>query len=330
MKKVIDGDHSLNLAPIKYKRAWKFYLTQTKLFWLPSEVGIGDSIKSYKHDLTEVEKHVFDNTFAQLSTMDVLAGDVLKQVICPRITSPEHQLALSMQIGMEAIHSHSYQYCIDNMSLDEKWLWSRWEEVPEMKAKITYSQEVMDKYDDGSVEGFLACYYFLAVMFEGTWFGAGFSFILAMGRSNKVKEVSNILQFIMRDELAIHWNMGIQFINDIINDGNEINFTKLNEYIEEITVKGLELEDNYCDYIFSKGGYLGLQPKAYKAHIRSTIKRSFKKLDIRLTMSPDIINNTNATPLSWLNEMVNINKDTSIFGRTNTEYSKGGLSWEET
>ena len=158
-KRVIGGDLSLNLEPIKYEYAFNMYLNCKKNFWTPDEIAIGEDIIVFKHGLSEAEKHVFTHVFAQLSTMDALATKVVGD-LANKVTSPEHSMALSAQAFQESIHTESYKYCADHIGLDSAWLWSRWSEVPEIKAKIDYSIK-MHELGDLVYE-----YFFLAGIFE--------------------------------------------------------------------------------------------------------------------------------------------------------------------
>jgi ribonucleotide reductase beta subunit family protein with ferritin-like domain len=111
MKRVINGKDALNLAPIKYKYAYEFFLNTGKNFWIPQEIAVGEDINSFKYGLNDAERHVFTHVFATLSTMDKLAGNILNE-LSTKITSPEHQLGIAAQIYQEAYHSDSYLYCL--------------------------------------------------------------------------------------------------------------------------------------------------------------------------------------------------------------------------
>jgi ribonucleoside-diphosphate reductase beta chain len=276
-KMILRGDQTLNLAPIKYDYAYNTFQSMCKNTWFPSEIPMGSDVSTYKLDMSDVERHVYNHVFAQLSTMDMLAGDILKETVAKVVTSPEHQLAISMIIGQEAVHSDSYFYLADEMGLDQNWLWSRWSEVPQIKAKIDYSNEILNKFSENTDCNVVLKYFFLAGIFEGVWFLSDFAPIFALSGRLQLKGTNKMLRFIARDE-DLHRAFGLRTIKNII--GESESFTKTKELIE-IVETSVKLQFNYIDFLFSEGQILGITIEDYKEHIRWSINRSLKAIGFK-------------------------------------------------
>ena len=318
-KQVVGGDDSLNLIPIKYQYAYEFYQNGKKNFWIPQEIPVGEDIMSFRHKLTEAEKHVFTHVFAQLSTMDIGATDVVVQ-IAHALTSPEHKMALATQAFQEAVHSESYAYCAEHIGMDEEWLWSRWKDVPAIKAKIDFTMEVLgnDNYP------LIYKYFFLAVIFESTWFMCGFNPIFALARAGKVKQVAEMLGYIARDEQQ-HVHLGISSINSIIEETN-LDREGLAEGFSELANKAYLLEKDYIEFIFSEGNYMGYSIDEHLAHITFRLNRGFTQL--RLNKENLSLYHKSREP-SWIGELLMLRREGIIFEVKSSEYQKTQLQWDD-
>jgi len=318
MKKVINGKLNLALDPIKYKYAWQFYQNAKKNFWTPEVVQISDDIYSFKHMLSETEKHVFMHVFAQLSTQDAQVTSILND-IGSKFTSTEHSMAIAMQQSQEAVHVESYKYCADHIGIDSSWLWSRWKHVPSIKAKIDYCNEIFNDSSD-----FIYQYLFLAGIFEGVFFMGGFSPIFALARNNKVMRVSEILQYIAIDEQS-HVNFGLQNCKDIIRENN-LNFDQVEYGLVKMMTHSLKLELDYINFIFSEGGYLGYTVTAHMRHVTWLASQVFHKLGMNFDL---VETEFDPVKLMWIDEMLITNKEKNFFETRVTEYQKTELSYVE-
>ena len=319
-KKVLNGDDSLALIPIKYKYAWDFFQNSKKNFWKPQDIAIGDDIYCFKSKLNSIERHVFLNVFAQLSTMDIAAGDVINKLAI-QVTSPEHKIALGAQCFSEGIHSESYAYCAEHLGMDEEWLWNRWKDVSQIKAKIDMTRNVVNSNLFNLVEK----YFFLTVIFESGWFMCGFNPIFALARNNKVKRVSEMLAYIARDEQT-HVGLGLNTIKSILKENKSLVTTRLNDNLISLTNTAYILEKDYIKYIFSKGSYMGYSVEEHLAHLSARFIMGLKALNMDIS-GLELYPNPEFP--SWVSEMILLQKDTAIFEKHNIEYQKTALSFDE-
>lgn len=105
-------------------------------------------------------------------------------------------------------NSHSYQYCIESMGLNQEEIFSLYHHSPAMRAKAAWclarTKEIQNLEEKkNTVEGdqaFLEMLIAFYVVMEGIFFYCGFPAILSMGRRGKMSGVAEQFQYILRDE----------------------------------------------------------------------------------------------------------------------------------
>ena len=109
------------LVPFKYEWAWQKYLDGCANHWMPQEVNMTADIALWKSDegLSDDERLVIVRSLGFFSTGDSLVANNLVLAIYRLITNPECRQYLLRQAFEEAIHTHTYQYCI------ESWAWMK-------------------------------------------------------------------------------------------------------------------------------------------------------------------------------------------------------------
>ncbi len=120
------------------------------------------------------------------------------------------------------MHTHTFQYIVESLGLDEGELFNMYREVPSITDKAAWALKHTQHLDDpdfktGTPEAdqaFLRDLVAFYVIFEGMWFYTGFAQILSLGRRNKMVGIAEQYQYILRDE-SIHLNFGIDVINQI-------------------------------------------------------------------------------------------------------------------
>ena len=123
----------------------------------------------------------------------------------------------------EAVHTHTFQYIVESLGLDEGELFNMYREVPSITEKAAWAIRVhtvalrhilSHRERERTIAPFLRDLIAFYVVFEGMWFYTGFAQILSLGRRNKMVGIAEQYQYILRDE-SIHLNFGIDVINQI-------------------------------------------------------------------------------------------------------------------
>jgi len=136
-KRVVNGKADINqLAPFKYPWAWEFFLNANRNHWTPLEISMAQDVHDYNHKLTPAERHVFENVLSYLTTSDILAMRNIGLAVMEKMSAPELQIYQARQVYEEALHTWTYQHCIESLGLDQKEIYNRYRVVPEIHGKI--------------------------------------------------------------------------------------------------------------------------------------------------------------------------------------------------
>ncbi len=326
-KRVVNGLADVNqLAPFKYPWAWDFFLNANKNHWTPLDVNMTQDVHDFQHSLTDDERHVYTNVLAYLTTSDILAMRNIGLAVMEKMTAPELQIYQARQVYEEALHSWTYQHCIETIGLDQGEIYNRYRVVPALNQKIEVANRRLnsilrpdiDLNDPDELNNFVMAYMFFAAIFEGCWFYNGFSPIFALQRRGLMKGTSEQLQYIMRDEV-MHASFGLRVVKQIILENNVTLDPKL---IREMWDEAEAAEITYAHYILQKP-ILGYSAEGHIEQFRFIANRRARNLSLEEPFPGA------EDALPWLDEQANMRKEKNFFETRVTEYQTGGgLDWE--
>ncbi len=325
-KRVVNGKTDINqLAPFKYPWAWEFWLNANRNHWTPLDINMSKDVHDYQYRLTLEEKHVYENVLSYLTTSDILAMRNIGLAVMEKMTAPELQIYQARQVYEEALHTWTYQHCIESIGLDQGEIYNRYRVVPAINGKIQMANEKInsvlrpdiDLSNKDDLEDFVMSYLFFAGIFEGCWFYNGFSPIFALQRRGLMTGTAEQLQYIMRDEV-LHCAFGIRVVNQIIAENN----IKLDaRAITAMWQEADACETEYANYIM-QDPILGYSAEDHIAQFRFIANRRAKSLKLEIPF-PGAEN-----VLGWLDEQTNMRKEKNFFETRVTEYQTGGaLTW---
>tara|TARA_R110001599_G_scaffold139823_2_gene319687 strand:+ start:755 stop:1873 length:1119 start_codon:yes stop_codon:yes gene_type:complete len=325
-KRVVNGMTDVNqLAPFKYPWAWEFFLNANKNHWTPLDVNMTQDVHDYNHKLTLEEKHVYENVLSYLTTSDIMAMRNIGLAVMEKMTAPELQIYQARQVYEEAMHTWTYQHCIETIGLDQGEIYNRYRVVPAIYRKIKLANTRLDSVmrsdidlrNRDDLEQFVMAYIFFAGIFEGCWFYNGFSPIFALQRRGLMKGTGEQLQYIMRDEV-MHCAFGIRVVNQIMKEEN----LKLDPKAIQVMFEEADAaEQSYADFIL-KDPILGYSAEEHKAQFRFIANRRAKQLNL----ATPFVNAKSTLP--WLDEQANMRKEKNFFETRVTEYQTGSsLNW---
>jgi len=326
-KRVINGMTDINqLAPFKYPWAWQYFLNANKNHWTPLDINMAQDVHDYRHNLTVEERHVYENVLSYLTTSDILAMRNIGLAVMEKMSAPELQIYQARQVYEEALHTWTYQHCIETIGLDQSEIYNRYRVVPEINQKIQLANNRLnsvmrsdiDLHDRDELENFVMAYAFFGGIFEGCWFYNGFSPIFALQRRGLMKGTAEQLQYIMRDEV-MHASFGIRVVKQIIKEENvKLDPRKIQEMFEEADAA----EETYGSYIL-RDPILGYSKEAHHGQFRFIANRRAKQLGFA-----EPFPGQEAT-LPWLDEQANMKKEKNFFETKVTEYQTGSaLNWD--
>lgn len=326
-KRIVNGQGDINqLAPFKYPWAWDFFLNANKNHWTPLEISMAQDVHDYQHKLTSAERHVFENVLAYLTTSDILAMRNIGLAVMEKMSAPELQIYQARQVYEEALHTWTYQHCIETLGIDQQEIYNRYRVVPEINAKISLANRRLERVmrsdfdlaDRDNLHEFALSYLFFAGIFEGCWFYNGFTPIFALQRRGLMKGAAEQLQYIMRDEV-LHCAFGIRVVRELLK---EENLTLDPRAVQELWEEAEAAESGYAGYILREP-ILGYSADLHRAQFRFIANRRARQLGL----SEPFPGAENVLP--WLDEQANLRKEKNFFETRVTEYQTGGaLSWD--
>ena len=326
-KRIVGGQGDINqLAPFKYPWAWEFFLNANRNHWTPLEIPMAQDVHDYQHKLTAAERHVFENVLAYLTTSDILAMRNIGLAVMEKMGAPELQIYQARQVYEEALHTWTYQHCIETLGLDQQEIYNRYRVVPQINAKIALAncrlervlRSDFDLANRDNLHEFALSYLFFAGFFEGCWFYNGFTPIFALQRRGLMKGAAEQLQYIMRDEV-LHCAFGIRVVRELLK---EEKLTLDPRAVQQLWEEAEAAESGYAGYILREP-ILGYSADLHRAQFRFIANRRARQLGL-CEPFPGAEN-----VLPWLDEQANLRKEKNFFETRVTEYQTGGaLNWD--
>lgn len=325
-KRVVNGQADVNqLAPFKYPWAWNYFLNANKNHWTPLDINMAQDVQDYHHKLSDNERHVYENVLAYLTTSDILAMRNVGLAVMEKMSAPELQIYQARQVYEEALHTWTYQHCIETIGIDQGEIYNRYRVVPEIYGKIKIAnrrldsvlRSDMDLRNRDDLQEFLMSYIFFAAVFEGCWFFNGFSPIFALQRRGLMKGTAEQLQYIMRDEV-MHCGFGIRTVKQLMLEENIAPDPKALRHMWD---EAEAAEKAYAEYILREP-ILGYNAEDHLEQFRFIANRRARQLNFDEPFPAA------QCALPWLDEQSNIRKEKNFFETRVTEYQTGGgLTW---
>lgn len=273
-KRLILGEPSQQLFPLKYPWAREFYKDAKSNHWEPEEVNTTQDRYDYPHQLSPEEQRMFDWSLSMLTTQDLVVMGNLEEAIERHLTCPEISMYLARQTAEEAIHTDSYQLIVESLGLDENAVYERYLRERSLYNKIEFAysfhRRLMElRMDDhrsyAAIGTFIECLAFWAIVMEGGWFYYGFNWIYALRDRGLMPGTAEMFQFIQRDE-GMHRRFWLTVINTLISEYPRAYSSKTQANIRTIIKTGTELEEAYARDVCR--GVLGISARSYMDHFR--------------------------------------------------------------
>ncbi|MCF7812739.1 ribonucleotide-diphosphate reductase subunit beta [Candidatus Gracilibacteria bacterium] len=317
------------ILPITYKWAREYYKQGVSNNWSPEEVSMQRDIELWKSKdgLTEDERRMVLWNLGFFSTAESLTANNIVLTIYKHVTNPECRQYLLRQAFEEAIHTDTFIYCCDSLSLNPDEIYNMYLTIPSIEDKdrfvVNITQSLMDPNfritDEKSIQKFvndLVGYY---IVMEGIFFYAGFAMMLSMLRNNKMVGVGEQFQYILRDE-SVHLAFGVDLINTIKEENPGIWTPEFQKELTETIQKAVEFEKKYAEDSIPRG-ILGLRPDVVSQYVEHIADRRLESIGLKPQYNAK-------NPFPWMSEVIDLSKEKNFFESRVTEYQQGGsLGW---
>jgi ribonucleoside-diphosphate reductase beta chain len=316
------------LMPLKYTWAWEHYLNGCANHWMPTEVPMGKDIEIWKSNgLSEDERLVILRNLGFFSTAESLVGNNIVLAIFKHVTNPEVRQYLLRQAFEEAIHTHTFHYIVESLSLDQGEIFNMYNEINTIHAKDQFEMRITEEilkpnFTTETKEGaqkFLENLIGYYIIMEGIFFYSGFVMILSFHRQNKMTGIGEQFQYILRDE-TVHLNFGIDLINGVKEENPDLWSPEFQAHIINLVKEAVELEYQYAQDCLPRG-ILGLTAPMFREYVQYVADRRLERIGLK-----PIYKSKN--PFPWMSETIDLNKEKNFFETRVNEYqSASNLSW---
>ena len=301
------------LMPLKYKWAWEHYLNGCANHWMPSEVPMAKDIELWKSNkLSSAERQVIMRNLGFFSTAESLVANNIVLAIYKHITNPEARQYLLRQCFEEAIHTHTFHYITESLTLDQGEVFNMYNEIEAIKNKDAFemklTEDIMrEDFSTKTPEGaqkFLENLIGFYIIMEGIFFYSGFAMILSLHRQNKMTGIGEQFQYILRDE-TIHLNFGIDLINGIKEENPGIWTPEFQDHIDRLITEAVELEVAYAEDCLPKG-ILGLTAPMFREYVQHIADRRLERIGLKAKYG-------SRNPFPWMSETIDLGKEKNFF-----------------
>lgn len=318
------------ILPMRYKWAREYYKTGVANNWTPEEVSMQKDVEQWKspHTINDTMKRLIIWNLGFFSTAESLTANNLVLAVYRHITNPECRQYLLRQSFEEAIHTDTFIYCCDTLSLDPDEIYNMYNTIPSIKEKDDFVVELTKSIFDPnfSTEGkeniqkFLHDLIGYYVIMEGIFFYAGFAMMLALKRQNLMVGIGEQFEFIMRDE-SIHLAFGCDLINTIKAENPEVWTQEFQDEIVSLIKKAVELEKTYARDACPQG-LLGINSEQFCKYVEFIADRRLERLNLVKAFNTD-------NPFPWMSQTTDLQKEKNFFETRVTEYqTAGSLVWD--
>lgn len=316
------------LMPLKYKWAWEHYLNGCANNWLPTEVPMAKDIELWKSNtLSADERLVIMRNLGFFSTAESLVGNNIILAIFKHVTNPEARQYLLRQAFEEAVHTHTFHYIVESLSLDQSEVFNMYNEINSIRNKDKFEMQLTadvlrSDFTTATTEGaqkFLENLIGYYVIMEGIFFYSGFVMILSFHRQNRMTGIGEQFQYILRDE-TIHLNFGIDLINGIKAENPELWTPEFQARINGLIDEAVELEIQYAQDCLPRG-ILGLTHPMFRDYVQYITDRRLERIGLKSRYG-------SKNPFPWMSETIDLQKEKNFFETRVTEYqTAAALNW---
>jgi ribonucleoside-diphosphate reductase beta chain len=295
---------------------------------MPTEVPMNADIELWKSNrLTKDERQLIMRNLGFFSTAESIVANNIVLAIYKNVTNAEARQYLLRQAFEEAIHTHTFHYIVESLSLDQSEVFNMYNEIDSIHDKDAFELQFTNSLVDpafttdtqAGAQKFLENLIGFYIIMEGIFFYSGFAMVLSMHRQNKMTGIGEQFQFILRDE-TVHLNFGIDLINGIKEENPSLWTDAFQKRIVDLVRQAVELEFAYAEACLPRG-ILGLRASMFRDYVQHVADRRLERIGLQAVYG-------SKNPFPWMSETIDLAKEKNFFETRVTEYqSSGSLSW---
>jgi len=304
-------------APFEYEQAYKYWELQQQSHWLPSEVSMSSDINDWKMNLTDTERNLIGHILKGFTQSEVFIQEYWGQMIGKWFKKPEIQMMAATFSAFESIHAVAYALLNQSLGLED---FDAFLHEPSAKAKIDRLINTKGKTKEDIARS-LAVF---SAFNEGVNLFSSFAVLLNFSRFNKLKGISQIIAWSIRDE-SLHSEAGCWLFKTLISEYPDIWTDELKKDIYDAARITIELEDAFISKAFSFGEIEGITEAELKNFIR--FRANTKLEDLGLKKNWKNIDKQLLDKMGWFDVLSSGVAMQDFFAGRVADYSKGTIDF---
>jgi len=307
--------HRDSYKPFSYEWAYEAFKEHEKMHWTSEEIPLHEDIKDWQTRLSLEEKHLIRNILLLFTQADSDVASGYYDKLIPLFPAPELRMMMGSFANREATHMDAYSLLTDTLGFSED-IYSEFRQYEVMASKHDY----IERFDPSKYSGVEEVAKTIAVysgFTEGLQLFSSFAMLLNFQRFGKMKNMGVVVEWSIKDETK-HIEGMTKVFRTMIAENPEVWTDEFKLHLYTIARNMVELEDNFIDMAFEKGGIEGLTPEEMKDYIRYIADRRLMQLGLKANWFVD-------NPLPWIDQLLSSVVHTNFFEARSTEYTKGGV-----
>lgn len=304
-------DRRTVVKPWEYDWAFEAYQIQNQIHWMPSEVPLGDDVKDWSTRLSKEEQHLITQIFRFFTQGDADVSENYVMKYLKAFPKPEIRMMLTAFANMESVHMEAYSLLLDTIGMPEE-EYSAFLEYDAMRSK----HDFLEGFNVDSPKNIAKTMAIVSGGVEGVQLFSSFAILLNFSRFGKMRGMSQIITWSVRDE-SLHVESLSRLFKTFIKENRSIWNDELKGEIYTAFTEIVDQEDKFIDLCFELGPIEGLTPEEVKQYIRYIADRRLIGLGMKGIF--DVRKN----PLDWMEYILNGTEFANFFEARSTEYSKG-------
>ena len=301
-KKLKLTDKRDSFRPFSYPWAFDAFLQSEQMHWLHTEVPMIEDVNDWKNKLKPEEKEFLTHIFRFFTQGDIDVAGAYVNNYLPVFPAPEVRMMLSSFAAREAIHQRGYALLNDTLGLGEE-SYNAFMDFKEMLEKNEYMLAVDNKTLKSTALSLAR-----QVFAEGISLFSSFAMLLNFDRFGKMKGMSDIVRWSIRDE-SIHIEGNSWLFSQFLTEHPKLVTKEFKKEIYESLRTVVELEDAFIDIVFKDFEIKGIDKQQVKDYIRYVADYRLQQLGLKKNYFIE------TDPLPWVDELVNLPAQLNFFER---------------
>lgn len=306
-------DQNIAWRPHHYPWAIEAASLHERMHWGSWEANLQEDVNQWKSNaLTDIEKNHITQILRAFTQSDIAVASNYIDKFLPKFKNNEIRHMLLSFANREGEHQRSYALLNDTLGFPES-EFTAFLEYKEMAEKI----EFMTETDVSSISS-TAFAVAKSAINEGMSLFSAFAMLLSYARFGKMKGMSEIVSWSIRDE-TMHSQYMCQLFRTICDEHPRIVNDDFKKSIYQMVRDAVALEDKFIDLAFKLGEPHGQTKAELKQYIRHIADRILVRLGLKANW------HVKQNPLPWIEWMVSGDSFGNFFERKITDYSKTEL-----